>query len=87
MTSVLAVLGVLLSAPASAQTGPTVLVTPFANLSQRAADDWIGVGIAETLTKDLQRAGLLVLGADGTQNADWLIEGGYHRQGALCLGL
>ena len=79
----LAVLAVLLSVAASAQTGPTVLVTPFANLSQRAADDWIGVGIGETLTNDLQRTGLLVLGGDGTSIADWLIEGGYHRQGGL----
>ncbi|MDA1094944.1 MAG: DUF5916 domain-containing protein [Acidobacteria bacterium] len=51
--------------PAGAQTGirtqeGLVAVASFANLSQQVADDWIGVGIAETLA-----AGLFQSGADG----------------------
>ena len=45
--------------PARSQT---VVVLPFINLSRAAADRWIGVGIAETLTADLQGApGIAVL--------------------------
>ena len=43
----------------------TVVVVPFANISGHASDDWIGAGIAETVTADLERAGMLpVVGRD-----------------------
>ena len=48
--------------PAAAQQSTTVVVVPFTNVSQRPADDWIGVGIAETVSADLQNAGLVVVG-------------------------
>ena len=39
----------------------TVAVVPFANISGQASDDWIGAGIAETVTADLERAGVLTV--------------------------
>ena len=33
----------------------TVAVVPFANISGQPADDWIGIGIAETVTADLDQ--------------------------------
>ena len=33
----------------------TVIVVPFANISGQPADDWIGTGIAETVTADLDQ--------------------------------
>ena len=47
---------------------------PFANLSRHPADEWIGAGIAETVSVDLTRVGLTlveqtaVLGAIGTRD-------------------
>ena len=43
---------------------PAVIVLPFANLSGRAEDDWMGAGIAETVASDLRAAGATVLMAD-----------------------
>ena len=41
-----------------------VAVLPFANISGDGADDWIGAGIAETVSADLSRLGILsVVGA------------------------
>ena len=34
-----------------------VAVIPFSNISGDPADDWIGAGIAETVTADLERLG------------------------------
>lgn len=48
--------------PAAGQRSTTVVVVPFTNVSQRPADDWIGAGIAETVSADLQNAGLVVVG-------------------------
>ena len=33
-----------------------IAVIPFANITGNTADDWIGIGIAETLTVELERA-------------------------------
>ena len=54
----------LAMAPAvSAQEPRTLAVTPFTNLSAEASHDWIGVGIAETVSIDLRGAdGIDVLG-------------------------
>ena len=38
-----------------------VAVIPFANLSGRPGDDWIGAGIAETIAADLERQGELAV--------------------------
>ena len=60
--SVLVVAGLAAVAPpAAAQAPPSVVVAPFANVSRQPADDWIGMGIAETIAVDLQDAGLVVV--------------------------
>ena len=48
--------------PTAAQRSTTVVVVPFTNVSQRPADDWIGVGIAAVVSADLRNAGLVVVG-------------------------
>ena len=51
-------------APA-APTRRTVAVLPFANITREPTDDWIGSGIAETVTADLKTVqGLTVLGRE-----------------------
>ena len=42
-----------------------VLVLPFVNISGESRDDWIGVGIAETVSADLTRLGIAVAVASG----------------------
>ena len=47
-----------------------VAIFPFANVSGNAADDWVGVGITETVTGDLQRLGQLrVISGDLARDA------------------
>ncbi len=47
-----------------------VMIFPFANVSGNAADDWVGVGITETVTGDLQRLGQLrVISGDLARDA------------------
>ena len=72
----------IISVSASAQPATTVAVGPFTNLSQRPADDWISAGIVETVSSDLQNAGLTVMGRRGS-DADWLVDGGFQRIGDL----
>ena len=36
-----------------------VAVLPFANISGEPSDDWIGAGIAETVSADLSRLGMV----------------------------
>ncbi|MEM7586560.1 MAG: protein kinase, partial [Acidobacteriota bacterium] len=49
---------------------PVVAVLPFANITGNAADDWIGTGIAETVTTDLKATtGLTVLGREQVEVA------------------
>ena len=64
------------AAPVVTSPEPAVVaVLPFANLSRHSADDWIGEGIAETVSADLTTAGLTpveqtaVLGAIGARAA------------------
>ena len=75
-------MSLLISVSASAQPGTTVVVAPFTNLSQQTTDDWIGAGIVETVSSDLQNAGLTVMGRRGS-DADWLVDGGFQRIGNL----
>ena len=45
--------------------GPNgILVLPFTNISGESRDDWIGVGIAETVSADLGRLGISVVARD-----------------------
>ncbi len=49
---------------------PVVAVLPFSNISGAAEDDWIGTGIAETVTTDLKASTeLTVLGREQVQSA------------------
>ena len=49
----------------AAPTTRTVAVLPFANITREPTDDWIGSGIAETVTADLKTIhGLTVLGRE-----------------------
>ena len=49
--------GAASSAQASPAGAVTVAVAPFANLSASPVDDWIGAGIAETVSADFERFG------------------------------
>ena len=48
-----------------------VLVLPFSNISGNAADEWIGAGIAETVSADLSRLGMssTVVDLEATPNS------------------
>jgi tetratricopeptide (TPR) repeat protein/predicted Ser/Thr protein kinase len=51
------------AAPPSARIESSVAVMTFANITREAADDWIGTGIAETVSADLKNIhGLTVIG-------------------------
>ena len=63
--AVLGWLGLGLPAAPAAQPVDAVLVVPFANLSRQAADEWIGAGIAETVSSDLRNLGVPVVVDDG----------------------
>ncbi len=71
-----AVVFLLAPAPAQAQVaqpaafGDTVAVVAFANITGAAEDDWIGFGIAETITADLAGEGTVpVVGNDAVAAA------------------
>ena len=71
---VLAALLLVASAPGQAQVSApgvdTVAVVAFANITGAAEDDWIGFGIAETITADLAGSGAVaVVGNDAVQAA------------------
>ena len=64
--AVLGWLGLGLPAQPAAQPVDAVLVVPFANLSRQAVDEWIGAGIAETVSSDLRNLGVPVVVDDGS---------------------
>ena len=62
VTAAAGLLALFLSlAPAAAQP-PVAAVVPFTNVSRQPADDWIGAGIAETVSADVQKVGMAVVG-------------------------
>lgn len=68
---------------ASAETSApkTLAVTTFANITREPADDWIGAGIAETLTADLQNvSGLSVISRAQVFEALRTLGGGNSRE-------
>jgi TolB-like protein len=75
------------SGPATSSGQVTVAVRPFENLSRRAEDDWLGVGLAEAIGNKLGGArGVRVVsarGADGGASADAsrVVVGSYQRVG------
>ena len=63
-------------------------VVPFSNLTGQAIDDWIGLGIAESIATALNtQAGIRATRADSPPTAppstrsDWIISGSYQRLG------
>lgn len=49
---------------------PTVAVAPFVNISGDAADDWIGSGIAETVSAELEQLGVFsIVGRESFSDA------------------
>ena len=81
LTSALIVAALLTSTAVVAQSSDTVAVTPFVNLSAQPSDDWIGVGIAETVASDLERRGMTVVSEES--GANWRVGGAYQRMGDL----
>jgi len=65
-----------------------VKVEPFSNLTDQSSDDWIGLGIAESITTALNtQAGIRATRADASPtprpstSSDWVIGGSYQRLG------
>ena len=80
--------------PATTLRPRTVAVMPFANISGRPADDWVGIGIAETVTTDIEQlGGLTVVGREALLDvlndrdlarelgASWIVAGAFQRLG------
>ena len=70
--------------PAAPARLDTVTIDPFRNVLQAPADDWLGVGVTETLTIALQQLdGVEVVGNTGGAGpeAAWLVTGEYRRRG------
>ena len=64
--AVMAQRGAVSSVDGVALRAPTVVVVPFTNISGDLKIDWLGTGIAETVTVDLERfRGLSVIGREG----------------------
>jgi len=67
----------------------TVAVIPFVNISGQTDDDWIGTGLAETITTDLEQIGdLSVVGRETFARGvarelgiSWIVMGGFQRLG------
>ena len=64
----------------------TVLVLPFANTSGVEQDEWIGVGIADTLNSELPRLSVVSVANDGVglratpvSGMAWIVAGSYQR--------
>ena len=64
----------------------TVLVLPFANTSGAERDEWIGVGIADTLNSELPRLSGVSVADDGVglratpvSGMAWIVAGSYQR--------
>ena len=63
----------------------SVAVLAFANITGDPADDWMGAGIAETVSAALEGAGLAVLREAGPSVSEegptWVVSGAYQRLG------
>ena len=66
---------------AFAQTGGTVALLPFTNITGEPGDAWIGAGIAETLIADLQGAPGFEVVTGEQIGAPWVVSGAYERVG------
>ena len=76
-----ALCALLLPVAAFAQTGGTVAILPFTNITGEPGDAWIGAGIAETLIADLQGAPGFEVVTGEQIGAPWIVSGAYQRIG------
>ena len=71
--------------PAASGDALQVAIAPFINVSQAPADEWLGVGIAETVAAELSRVpGVTVVypARNGAAAAPvWVLRGSYQRLG------
>lgn len=75
------------SAPTPGASRESVAVIPFTNISGREADDWIGDGIAETVTADLEsQAGFVVIARERVQTASAGLGAALDDGGLIALG-
>ncbi|MEE2791242.1 MAG: DUF5916 domain-containing protein [Acidobacteriota bacterium] len=59
----------------------SVAVLAFANITGESGDDWMGAGIAETVSAALERGGLAVLPEESLSVPSWVVGGAYQRLG------
>ncbi len=72
------------SRPSAPPRLETVAVDPFHNVLRAPADDWLGVGVTETLTialEQLDGVELVRSAGDAGPEAAWLVTGEYRRRG------
>ena len=65
-----------------ADVSTSVAVLAFANITGEPVDDWMGVGIVETVSAALEGAGLTVLSEEGLSGSgvpSWVVGGAYQR--------
>ena len=77
----LALCALLLPAVTFAQESGTVSVQPFTNITGEPGDAWIGAGIAEALSADLQETSGIEVATHGSVNVPWVVSGAYQRVG------
>jgi serine/threonine protein kinase/tetratricopeptide (TPR) repeat protein len=66
-----------LHAPSAAAPGSTVAVVTFSNVTREPSDEWIGAGIAETVTSDLKNVkGITVIGRERVFDALRMLSSG-----------
>jgi len=75
-----------ISAPAPTRVDSSVAVMTFANITREATDDWIGTGIAETVSSDLKNVhGLTVIGRARVYDALRNLSSDAHLNDALAI--
>ena len=77
----IALCALLLPAVTFAQGGVAVSVLPFTNITGDPSDAWIGSGIAETLSADLQDAPGFEIATREPIDVPWVVSGAYQRVG------
>jgi tetratricopeptide (TPR) repeat protein len=74
--------------PAPGTAGSSVAVMTFVNITREPADDWIGTGIAETVSSDLKNIhGLTIIGRARVYDALRNLSTGAHLNDALAIDI
>ncbi|CAN5841619.1 hypothetical protein BH18ACI5_BH18ACI5_24260 [soil metagenome] len=75
-----------ISAPSPTRVDSSIAVMTFANITREATDDWIGTGIAETVSSDLKNVhGLTVIGRARVYDALRNLSSDAHLNDALAI--